>query len=117
MVRLTCGACNAPPRPPPRPDGHEPIPAGLVGHGPAESAEGRVGAPRVFRMIVAAVRVRLPDLQHGVVDGRAFAVEDATFDGDLLAARSVPREVAPLGPVEPEPEERAHGLRGGGLVP
>src|SRR6267143_1866848 len=107
----------APPSHTARPDGHEPVPAGLVGQGPAESVEARIGRAPIVGMVVAALRVRLPDLQDGVVDGRAVAVEHAALDDDLLAARTVAREVVPLGPVEPQPEERAHRLRGrGGLA-
>src|SRR6266446_299545 len=88
MVRLTCGACSAPPGPGTRPG----------------------------RMVVPALGVRVPDLENGVGDRCAVAVQHAALDGDLVAAGTARREVAPFGVVHPEPEERAHRLRRRGGV-
>ena len=41
----------------------------------------------VGRIGVAALGIRLPDLDHRVVDRHAVAVEDTAFDADFLPAR------------------------------
>ena len=51
----------------------------------AEAAEALVRAARVGGMGVAALRIGLPDLDHGVGDRLARAVEHAPDDADALA--------------------------------
>jgi len=51
---------------------------------------------RVVRMIVAAVRVRLPDLDQRVIDGLAVDVDDASFEGDRVAADGPARSELPV---------------------
>src|SRR5262249_4981863 len=73
---------------PARPEGLERIGAALVGSGAAEALEGRIRVRTLIgRMRVAAGGIRLPDLDHGVVDGIAVAVEHAALDADAFAGR------------------------------
>src|SRR5665213_1922025 len=65
-------------------DGVETIDAVLVGGGTAETGELGVRARLLAAgMDVAALRVRLPDFDHGVVDRHAVAVEHAALYMDL----------------------------------
>src|SRR5690606_29662139 len=60
----------------------------------AEALEAGVRAALVERMRVAALVVRLPDLDHGVGDRVARAVEHAALDTDALALGLWSGEVA-----------------------
>ncbi len=67
-------------------DGVEAVDPVLVGGGAAEPLELRVRQRAIVARIgVAALGIRLPDLDHGVVDRLAVAVEDHAFDADLVA--------------------------------
>jgi hypothetical protein len=43
---------------------------------------------RIVRMVVVAVGIRLPDLDHGIVQGRALHVENAAPDAYPFAGNS-----------------------------
>src|SRR5215204_375022 len=70
-------------------DGLEPVDASVVRAGAPPAGEVRVERQiaGVTRVVEAAVRVGLPDLDHGVRHHVAGAIEDATFDADALAGR------------------------------
>src|SRR6185437_8871930 len=69
-------------------DGVEAVDAFLVGRRAAEAGEFRVWARFLAaRMGVAALRVGLPDFDHGVVNRLTVAVENAAFDTDFLPRR------------------------------
>ncbi len=80
---------------------------------PAESCECRIrqSVVRVVRMVIVAVRVRLPDLHQTVLDGRAVSVDQPAGDGDPLAARGIRHEaIGPLGSIpDQQLEERSDG--------
>src|SRR5947209_7344261 len=63
--------------------------ARLVRAGAAEAGKVRVEQQLALieRVVVAAVTVRLPDLDHRVRDGHTVAVEHASLDADALARR------------------------------
>ncbi len=71
------------------PDRAEAVAAVLVGRGPAPAKEIRIGfgVPRVRGMPVDALRVRLPDLDHEVVERRAVLLHHAARDLDRFAFR------------------------------
>src|SRR6202011_161870 len=69
-------------------DRFETVRPALVGSGAAEALEGGIRVrPLIGRMRVAAGGIRLPDLDHGIVDRLAVAVEHATLDADAFAGR------------------------------
>ena len=69
-------------------DGVEAEAAALVGRGATETV--KIGMMRsflqVFRVVVAAVGVGLPEFDHRIAHGGGVAVENAAFDRDALAA-------------------------------
>ncbi len=77
---------------PPAADGA--APAVGAGRGPADADEAGVQRQvpaRIVRAGVAAARIGLPDLDHGVGDGRAVAVQHAADDLDHLAGHRAAR--------------------------
>ena len=62
-------------------------------------------------MVVAAVRVGLPEFDHRVADACAVAVENAALDRDAFAARLGRDERFISGSDQRGLEERANGLR------
>src|SRR5579884_2581864 len=68
-------------------DGLEPVDAILVGARAAKSDEGRIefARPLISRMIIAAMRVGLPDFDHCVRYRNPVPVENAPLDTDALA--------------------------------
>src|SRR5947209_19955492 len=88
-------------------DGGEAIFAARIGERAAEPA--KPGA----LLRIAALRIRLPDLQHGIRNRLAVAVEHAAFDRDPLALPCSLGEIGPAGP-EALREEGTDRLRRSG---
>ena len=85
-----------------------------VGRHAAESLEARLQrqVAAVLRVIVAAVRVRLPDLDQRIVDRPAVGVDDAAFDrrrGSPVTPGA--DELSVDEPGEADVQIRADGLR------
>src|SRR5206468_3756720 len=90
----------------------EPEAALVVGAGAAEAGESGIErqVPPVAGMTVAAVRVRLPDLDQRVRDRRAVAVEDAALDPDALTLHPVAGQDVERVAEQRVLEERPDGL-------
>src|SRR5207248_4914585 len=93
-------------------DGAEAERAFIIGERPAVAAERRLERLRllVLRAGVAAVAVRLPDLDPRIVHRSAIAIDDAAADGDALPRHTARRELLDLHPFEPDALVWSDGL-------
>src|ERR1700674_541926 len=95
-------------------DGEKVEAAVLVGAAAAEAVEGRIErllAAGVVGMVVAAGGIGLPDLDHGVGNGDAGAIDDPAVNSNSLPLRRIGDEHLVAFMVEAEGEERSDGLR------
>jgi hypothetical protein len=97
-----------------RVEAEAPVLVGVHAPEPGEAGLDRQVAG-ILRMRVLAVRVRLPDLHHRVVHGRAIGVDDAALEREALAADAFGREVLVDEPGHPDVQVRTDGLGGRGV--
>jgi hypothetical protein len=108
MVTVTCGACSL------RSgtwhaaglDGTEAEGAPVVGKRTAVAAKALLYRLRlcVLGACVLAAAVGLPDLDRGIVDRPAVAVEHPSLDAHALARNALRRQVLDHHPFQPDPQ-------------
>src|SRR5213079_1585840 len=93
-------------------DGREAVASFRIGQTATEAAESRFDrfVLRVFRMRVFALRIGLPDLDDGIVDGFAVAVDDAAGERDSFAGHARGSELDDRKRLEADLDVRTDGL-------
>src|SRR5205085_6790116 len=98
-------------------DGLEPVASVLCGAGAAISGEGWIQRrrPLICRMVVAAMRIRLPDFDHRIGYWHPVAIDNAPLDANALTGRLRPGQHITTGILTQESrcEEWTHCLRTG----